>query len=362
MSAKVAPVDLKAAPGPPLPFTPLGGPGSPNGCCLDCCGALPAPINTQNILDDGGKFVKLKDGRILEYFVYGSEKKDARVLIELSGTGGTGKFFTNGEIPAKCIELNVKGIGITFPGHAYSTVNVGRRIIDFAADVDEVLKAEHVVAFMVEGSSYGVPHALALAWHYSQQDRVLAMHLHVPYLNNELARVVTPDTLVQSNPGAGTIASLQNSCGPFCKTRCICNCLACCGTCMLPDNGYPGSSKLTVQDITRSAVHSVYGVAFNNADEHCSNNWGFDAREIKLSGPNQVLVSYAEDDDACPPEHGRWLGEYFKATVNTKKEGLGHLSFAPAMLRGEFVEQLVQLVDSSVEVAPDSDANSSKQE
>jgi hypothetical protein len=93
----------------------------------------------------------------------------------------------------------------------------------------------------------------------------------------------------------------------------------------------------------------VYGIAFNNADEHCSENWGFDAREIQLSGPNQVLISYAEDDQDVPPEQGKWLGEHFKATVNCKNTGKGHLTFSPALLRGELVEQLVTLVRSDPE-------------
>ena len=345
--SKVNPEELKAPPGPPLPYKPLGGPGPSNGY-FECCGAVPEPINTQNILDDGGKFVTLPDGRILEYFVYGSDQKDARVIIEFEGTGGTGKIFTQGNIPAKCKELNVKGIGITLPGHAYSTVNVGRRVIDIIADVDEVLKVEEVDKFMVEGSSYGVPHALAVAWHYGKLDRVLAMHLHVPYLDNELAREVTPDSLVQSNPSVGTTATLQTSCSPFCMTKCICCfCLPVCGPCMMPKDigGYPGAGTVALQDTRRSAVHSIYGIAFNNVDDHCSNNWGFDTREIKLSGPNQVLVSYDEGDVDVPTAHAVWLGEYFKATVNKNNTKEGHMSFTGVLLRGEFIEQLVNMVD-----------------
>ena len=339
---------LIGPPPDPLPYKQLHGPGKSNGCCMDCCGALPAPIDPKAIVADGGKFVTLPDGRILEYFVYGSEEKDARVLIQLAGTGGTGKYFTQGDIPSTCLKLNIKGISITYPGHAYSSVNVGRRVIDFVDDVDEVLKVENVDKFMIEGSSYGTPHAMAIAWYYSQRNRILAMHLHVPYLNNEVAREVTPDTLVAKSPVGGTTAGLQESCCAFCCTGFMyCCCIGVCGSCMMSDQDYPGSGKLALDDVRRSAVHSYYGIAFNNLDEHCSENWGFDLREIKLEGPSQVIVSYAGDDEACPPEHGKWLGTFFKAQVNTKKVGVGHLTFATSLLRGEFIDQLVKAVTLS---------------
>jgi hypothetical protein len=97
----------------------LGGPGKSNGCCCACFGAIPGPIDPQKITTDGGKYVILPDSRVLEYFVYGSTDDDATVLVQISGSFGTGRIFLEGDIQKTCRDLNIKGISITVPGHGY---------------------------------------------------------------------------------------------------------------------------------------------------------------------------------------------------------------------------------------------------
>ena len=72
-------------------------------------------------------------------------------------------------------------------------------------------------------------------------------------------------------------------------------------------------------------------------------NWGFDIRDIPLKGPNKVLVSYALDDEDVPPEHGKWLGEYFNATVNAEERGLKHTTYFGKLFKGELVKQFYEL-------------------
>ena len=120
-------------------YEALGGPGISNGCCLDCCGAPPGPINTAMIEQDGGKWVTLPDGRILEYFVYGSDSADAPVLVEISGSGGTAKYFTVGPRIDKMKELNVKGIGITVPGHGFSVSPYPNHLLLYFVTLHELM-------------------------------------------------------------------------------------------------------------------------------------------------------------------------------------------------------------------------------
>ena len=49
-----------------------------------------------------------------------------------------------------------------------------------------------------------------------------------------------------------------------------------------------------------------------------------------------VAVWYAEDDGACPPEHGKWLADLFtqkqkerkcKTNIRHEKKGLGHFTY-----------------------------------
>ena len=49
----------------------------------------PQPIDTSLIEKDGGKFVVLPDGRILEYVVYGSNSADSKTVLQIPGFGST---------------------------------------------------------------------------------------------------------------------------------------------------------------------------------------------------------------------------------------------------------------------------------
>lgn len=312
----------------------LHGPGKSNGCCLDCCGAPPKAIDPVMIEKDGGKWLRLSDGRILEYFIYGSTNEDAKVLMQISGTAGTARTFTLGGIDAKMKELNIRGIGVTVPGHAYSTVNVGRKISEFGKDVEEVLKAEGLTAkkFWVEGTSYGTSHAMAIA-HY-MKDSVAGMHLQLPFLPHKVKNEEKIESKITGTALNSTYKGLQSftSCHWFCLTSCMCCCLSPSGD--FPE--FPDEAKYQYQDIKRSAKHSVYGLVFNASEDHVF-DWGFDPREITLKGESQVLVSYAEDDQESPPEQGMWIVKHFSASANPGR-GKGHDSFSIAMRKGEQVQ------------------------
>eukprot|EP00438_Fugacium_kawagutii_P033095 Skav229608 [mRNA] locus=scaffold510:250291:254575:+ [translate_table: standard] len=67
-----------------------------NGCC-GCGGATPA-IDVEKIAAAGGKYAQARigraiadDGRIIEYYTYGSEKSDADVLLQIKGKHNVGK-------------------------------------------------------------------------------------------------------------------------------------------------------------------------------------------------------------------------------------------------------------------------------
>jgi pimeloyl-ACP methyl ester carboxylesterase len=322
----------------------LGGPGKLNGCCCACFGAPPEPINPQSIVAQGGKFVTLPDSRILEYFVYGSTNADATVLVQIAGSFGTGRIFLEGDIEEMCKKLNIKGIAITVPGFGFSTVNVGGRIIDFAEDVDQVLKAENVDNFIVEGTSYGSAFAMALAWLFGKQGRVNGMHLHVPYLPLDISQGQEPH-LGKAEALETSTAELQNfsSCHNFCLASFACWFAGMCGPCCAPAiPDYPAGGKFAWNDMQRSAIHSVYGGVFNTTADRVLTNWGFDVREIQLKGPNQVLISYATDDTDSPPDHGKWLAEYFQASVNADG-GLQHLTYLGRFFKGELLKQFYDM-------------------
>lgn len=96
-----------------------------NGCCCQCCGGSSSDISIEDIRKNGNantKWIQKPDGRIIEYYVYGSESPDARIFIIINGSAGSAKFFS--EMPSMVSvlkEKNVKGISINIPGHGYTS-------------------------------------------------------------------------------------------------------------------------------------------------------------------------------------------------------------------------------------------------
>merc|ERR1719158_2640205 len=106
-----------------------------NGCCCRCCGGPPADINIEDIKKNGNKnvrWIQKSDGRIIEYYVYGSEEPDARIFIQVNGSMGSAKFFS--EMPSMVSilkEKKVKAISVNIAGHGFTSGDPHRRMGDW---------------------------------------------------------------------------------------------------------------------------------------------------------------------------------------------------------------------------------------
>lgn len=141
-----------------------------NGCPCQCCGGAPAPIDVRKIVAAGGKYAQSADGRIIEYYVYGSSQPDAKIFLQINGSTGTGRVFSRLKGMADRLAAeNVRGIAISVPGHGLSSNHPARRIGDWPRDDVAVVFAQEGVTgeFMVEGTSYGSSHCLAVMHHFS---------------------------------------------------------------------------------------------------------------------------------------------------------------------------------------------------
>ena len=330
-----------------------------NGCCCKCCGAAPGDIDVKKIVKDGGKFVQLKDGRIVEYFVYGSDDPNAKVLLEVNGSGGTGWMFTAlPGITNALKELNVRGIAISVPGHGYSSPQINRHIGNWPRDdVDPVLQAEGVTGtFWVEGTSYGSSHAMAVAHHFGE--RVEKLYLHVPYLPVEIRKekgwkLYGEDDALKCQPEWVTSIC---SCRLFCCINFFCCCQKNCPGMFYDENekkvtqglkelGLPDQYPVVARDVQRSAVTGPYGTIHNSLLPTTGMNWGFDPRDIKTK---KIIISYGEDDKQSPGEHGKFLADYFTekedvvCKVNVGK-GMGHSNHVVKMFSGQFVKEIYEL-------------------
>jgi len=134
------------------------------------------PIDVNSIIAEGGNYLTLRDGRILEYFDFGNQQSASTVLI-LHGAAQTGKFYRDifaGRNP----NFPVRMIAPSIPGHGQSSSQASRTLLDFGEDIKELMNHLNIRRFSVMGVSMGGPHASAVA--YVLNDRIDNVMLVVP--------------------------------------------------------------------------------------------------------------------------------------------------------------------------------------
>lgn len=103
--------------------------------------------------------VPLPDGRELEVSTYDSER--TRALVSLTGTPGG--HVPDDTLADACEARGVRLIQPLRPGYGNSSPNPGRRVVDFAPDVDAMLQFFGVNEAVTWGGSGGGSHSLAMA-------------------------------------------------------------------------------------------------------------------------------------------------------------------------------------------------------
>lgn len=287
-----------------------------------------------------GRHITTADGRVVEYLVYGSRRPDAQVIVQMHGSTLTGGWQCKLNA-SLCEDLNLRGIAPSVPCHGYSDIHIGRRIADFPKDLDEILKQEGVGEFMVEGSSFGTAHAMAIAWHFGP-DRCIAMGLDVPYLPDQICKGFNLESKADAlpKPDARTwyqawnffIADLMYDApllSPPARFMAF-----------LPEGKKTKQERPWVFELIakdqkeRLVVRGSQGQGWEQLSFDVTVLWGFDPREIQT---RNVAVWYAMDDSAVPPSHGEWLAQCFssregvKTHIRAENVGFGHFTYAPSL-------------------------------
>jgi pimeloyl-ACP methyl ester carboxylesterase len=287
-----------------------------------------------------GRHITTADGRIVEYLVYGSKRPDAKVIVQMHGSSTTGGWQCKLNA-SLCEELNLKGIAPSVPCHGYSDLHIGRRIVDFPLDLEEILEKEGIGEFMVEGSSFGTAHAMAIAWHFGP-DRCVAMGLNVPYLPDQICKEFNLESKADAlpKPDARTwyqawnffVADLMYDAPLISPPARFLP--------YLPEGKKTKKERPWVFELIgkdqkeRLVVRGSQGQGWEQLSFDVTVLWGFDPREIQT---RNVAVWYAKDDSAVPPSHGEWLAKHFsskegvKTSVRSEDVGLGHFTYSPSL-------------------------------
>eukprot|EP00440_Ansanella_granifera_P019712 gb/GFBE01021414.1/.p1 GENE.gb/GFBE01021414.1/~~gb/GFBE01021414.1/.p1 ORF type:complete len:402 (+),score=127.09 gb/GFBE01021414.1/:1-1206(+) len=320
-----------------------------NGCCCVCCGGTPADITVEKIKKHGNastRWIQKRDGRVIEYYVYGSEEPDAKIFIQVAGDMSSAKTFP--ELPSIVKVLkdkNVKAISVQISGFGFTSCDPNRRIGDWAkSDVDPVLEAEGIgkdVPLMIEGTSLGSLHCYSLMHHY--QDRVAAAHFQVPALARDLAKDLNakegnPKMLDTKLMGCNCTGKYSSTCFLI-PGACCSPCLHCCCSCMLPQVA-SGMKELTKLE-GYATIKEEYGfeawkVMSDHGVKHCFANscsgqihnvylkqiyekWGFHPfDDIKLENVQKmkIMISYGEKDPVSPENHGEYMAKFYTEKCN----------------------------------------------
>lgn len=287
-----------------------------------------------------GRHIRTADGRIVEYLVYGSKRPDAKVIVQMHGNSTTAGW------PCKlnaslCKDLNLKGIAPSVPCHGYSDLHIGRRIVDFPLDLEVILEEEGVGEFMVEGTSFGTAHAMAIAWYFGP-DRCVAMGLNVPYLSDQICKEYNLESKADSLPKPDARAWYQA------WNFFVADLMYVAPLISPPARflQYLSEGKKTKSErpwifeaigedqMERLVVRGSQGQGWEQFSFDVTVLWGFDPREIQTKN---VAVWYARDDTAVPPSHGEWLADYFgskegvKTSVRSEDAGFGHFTYMPSL-------------------------------
>mmetsp|Transcript_23078 Transcript_23078/g.29125 ORF Transcript_23078/g.29125 Transcript_23078/m.29125 type:complete len:412 (+) Transcript_23078:49-1284(+) len=341
----------------------------------------PPLIDTSDITSDGGKWIQLSDGRIVEYFICGSTSSpDATVLLDCHGGTCTGQFFQSmPEWVEKCgeNELNLKVISISQPGFGYSTIQPERKLRDWPmTDVLPILREEGVSEFLVTGISFGTCHAMAVASTFSPDNKsteneeeslpkCLGMGLRVPYLGSESCERLQLKNHLQLGytcESANTSFIGHMIARAFMTTQdkpssafddpsfILKNFIRCVNPGALENlerlkSEYPEMCKIVGKSMDRAVVHSIIGCMYNYATDVLLDH-GYDVESIQKDIP--IVVWYAKDDEDCPPSHGEYLasGKHFiKCNSSTTRvfEGFGHIGGA-FIDHPQFLEDLVSTI------------------
>jgi len=131
------------------------------------------PITEEEVERHGGHALKLKDGRIMEYFEFGS--KEGQPVVFMHGGLMCGKL---GGLFGKAKEFGFRVIAPSIPGWGLSDFKEDLALKDYPKDIEQLLDHLHITTFYLAGASLGTLYVAAIVAHLP--DRVLKISIGAP--------------------------------------------------------------------------------------------------------------------------------------------------------------------------------------
>jgi pimeloyl-ACP methyl ester carboxylesterase len=301
--------------------------------------AFTTTVDLKAINAAGGKYVRAKDDRVIEYSVHGSTRADAHVVV----SAYISEHWTHPEPwDEDYQDLNIKHITISLPGLGHSSCHPGYKISEWPkTDLKPVLEAENVDKFIIWGGGGGCLHALAVV--QQSPKRVLSLGLRAPYLPLSVSK---EKNLPRGQEEFPTTQELKDNTFKAMAFRYSVDTMRIpfvsaepgSWTAYCMEHGYFGADYKDMARFTRdhpkemASIQSRFsegaistdGILYSMAKDVALDCPGLDIPSIQLSGDHMV-VWYGNDDSTCPPSHGKCLADLFEARWTRAFNGHGHL-------------------------------------
>lgn len=265
--------------------------------------------------------VELPDGRTLGYAEYG----DPGGVPVLYATGGNNSRLEAASFDAAAQGVGVRLIGTDRPGFGTSTFQPGRRLLDWAADVDALLGELGLDRVHLLGLSGGGPHVLAVC--HERPDVVVRAAIV-----NGAAPPGVPGTFEGMWPPIRVLYALARW-APLPLLRSVQRAMSDPDRNFTPQNVRrlrPPDAELlarrpdVLEDITTS-MREAHRLGYDGAAWEWrlyTRPWGFDLADVATD----VRLWYAEQDGNAPPAMGRHLANALPTARLEIVPGEAHLS------------------------------------
>lgn len=309
------------------------------------------PVNVDDIVAMGGRFVWRPDGRVLEYFACGDP--NGTVLYAQHGYGSTGLCYHNPHICDIATRLHLRVISITLPGFGLSDpfVDEKRSILDvWPQEVNAVLHHEKISeenAFYVTGESMGCVYGAAVVA-ATNSSRILGATFFTPPAPDSVLEELGISLPVESRlvktllpiPYLGDVVAYAFCYGMSVEDRLkAMPDVAAALTKMEATKHYDGIRTYFVEDLRHSCKHTHHG--FQSHLKSMTKDWPIDLSNVMAKG--KILVTSAPDDTTNPPLANKWFAKQVpRSKLLHMEPGWGHLHCVfPAVIESVWREMML---------------------
>lgn len=255
-------------------------------------------ITEDQIRSEGGIPFRLRDGRLLEHFLFGDVTSKVTILA-LHGANTTGKLFALLDSWAK--KSHVKIVSPSLPGFGLSSAKFGYQMREWVQDMQELLAHLQVDQFHVMGTSFGSIHAAALTGYYNPPSAILNVELYVAFAPADATFDPLKGSVLEMTGRLRARPTLNNI-----LTKRL----------MLPLMRFFSPKD---GDVYRSIKHQWEGLA--GCADVIYQPWQFEWQ--KMAQSRRVVIVSGTTDNCAPPANQRRLADHIASSVLIQYEG-GH--------------------------------------